>query len=283
MRFQPVDLFWAWINERHRIHLYRKDKKDWPWTSDTIMQEYSFTNVFRELDKTTVWFRKNVRGVLRSHPDVIMATIIFRWFNRIEVGAILGDHNLFVRWNADKCYEVLKDVDTITTGAYIISSPPGLKKLDGVIECIDAAWQDRVRTKKILTRSSTLEEAWEHLRTLWFMGNFMAYEVVTDLRHTFVLENSSDIYMWANPGPGARRGLNRIHRRPLEKRIPSEQCIKEMQELWGHHRSRDEVGYGKLELREIEHSLCEIDKYMRVLHGEGRPRQKYKPPERTRL
>jgi hypothetical protein len=30
-----------------------------------------------------------------------------------------------------------------------------------------------------------------------------------------------------------------------------------------------------LELREIEHSLCETDKYLRVANGEGRPRAKY--------
>jgi hypothetical protein len=30
-------------------------------------------------------------------------------------------------------------------------------------------------------------------------------------------------------------------------------------------------------MREIEHSLCEFDKYMRVKRGEGRPRSKYQP------
>jgi hypothetical protein len=28
-------------------------------------------------------------------------------------------------------------------------------------------------------------------------------------------------------------------------------------------------------MRDIEHSLCETDKYLRVKNGEGRPRAKY--------
>ena len=32
-----------------------------------------------------------------------------------------------------------------------------------------------------------------------------------------------------------------------------------------------------LEMREIEHCLCEFDKYERVRLGQGRPRSKYKP------
>ena len=34
-----------------------------------------------------------------------------------------------------------------------------------------------------------------------------------------------------------------------------------------------------LEMREIEHSLCEFDKYERTRLGEGRPRAKYKYDE----
>ena len=37
-----------------------------------------------------------------------------------------------------------------------------------------------------------------------------------------------------------------------------------------------------LEMREIEHSLCEFDKYQRVKHGEGKPRSIYQPPGQER-
>ena len=37
-----------------------------------------------------------------------------------------------------------------------------------------------------------------------------------------------------------------------------------------------------LEMREIEHSLCEFDKYQRVKNGEGKPRSIYQPPGHER-
>jgi hypothetical protein len=33
--------------------------------------------------------------------------------------------------------------------------------------------------------------------------------------------------------------------------------------------------FPKLEMRDIEHSLCEFDKYERVRNGEGAPRGRY--------
>jgi hypothetical protein len=36
-----------------------------------------------------------------------------------------------------------------------------------------------------------------------------------------------------------------------------------------------------VEMRDIEHSLCEFDKYERVRLGEGRPRMKYKPSQQV--
>ena len=101
----------------------------------------------------------------------------------------------------------------------------------------------------------------------------MAYEVVTDLRHTKWLNNAPDIMTWANPGPGAKRGLNRIHGRELTQSVTREQQIQEMRDLL-------ELLNGKplsLEMRDIEHCLCEFDKYERVRLGQGKPRAKYKP------
>ena len=50
----------------------------------------------------------------------------------------------------------------------------------------------------------------------------MSYEVVTDLNYTPVLNNAVDRFSWANAGPGAKRGLNRIWDRPLTKSMTQE-------------------------------------------------------------
>ena len=76
--------------------LKKQSGEPYPWTDDPILQKYKFTNVFREDDATTVWFRENMRDELCEHSDVILATIIFRWFNLVETGKVLLENNLHV-------------------------------------------------------------------------------------------------------------------------------------------------------------------------------------------
>ena len=67
---EAFDAFWYWINERHQIYLRKQaDPKGWPWTSDPILQEYRFCNVFRELDTVTMAFRKMIVSVLLGSAD----------------------------------------------------------------------------------------------------------------------------------------------------------------------------------------------------------------------
>ena len=132
----------------------------------------------------------------------------------------------------------------------------------------------------------SLEKTWrEYLPYAGFSG-FMAYEVVTDLRHTAHLQDADDIQTWANAGPGAKRGLNRIHGRVVNQTIKIDQLNAEMKELLDvsdeiNQTTMDTGLYlanwvDSLEMRDIEHCLCEYDKYERVRLGEGRPRSKYR-------
>ena len=95
--------FFSFINERHLIHLRRLRGEEFPWTKDLILQKYKFTNVFRENDKTTVWFKENIREPLKDEQDVILATIIFRWFNLIATGEVLKKHDLHRYWDSELC------------------------------------------------------------------------------------------------------------------------------------------------------------------------------------
>lgn len=81
-----IDEFFRTARERHRIYLRRQEGRRRPWTRDEIMHTYKFTNVFRELDRTTVWLRKNAREEMRSRPEVLLAVVLFRWFNRTTTG-----------------------------------------------------------------------------------------------------------------------------------------------------------------------------------------------------
>jgi len=274
MQEESVERFFYWIHERTRIQ-ERKDRGDpWPWTTDPILQQYKFTNAYRERDKTTVWFREKIRGPLSWKPEVYMATIIFRWFNLIETGETLLKHNLHIDWDPEKAYNVISPQKQWITGAYMIKSPTAMNKVRGICQTITTIWEDRERFLDKCPWPS-LQGMTEFLEGYPFLGPFLAYELATDLRHTFCGMRAFDILTWANAGPGAMRGLNRIYDRELNYVSKKHDWCAEMRELldiaWMKH-SLD------FELREIEHSLCEFDKYERVRLGQGEPRSKYSPP-----
>ncbi len=335
-----VDRFFAYARERHSMYLRRMAGEPEPWTKDKILYKYRFTNVFRELDKTTAWFRKYVRDPLRDKPEVLLATVAFRLLNRIETGEAvfcqtvlpLGQNksvSAFEQFLGDSDVRHLKRAivqyvgkrGPYVTGAYIISSPSGYSKLDGMLRVIGdfakkSGWRAYAEMLRNISGQATLQGTHEWLRDQPFLGNFHSYEIVTDLRWTVLLDRAPDINTWANMGPGAKRGLNRIHDRPVRgdqskhkwsASIETEQALREMQIIlassqdkkywpqWNDHLGRYEVAgpIGKdmslmqsppgtpdkwpaWELREVEHSLCEMDKYERVRLGEGKPRGVYR-------
>jgi hypothetical protein len=156
---------------------------------------------------------------------------------------------------------------------------PWLGKTDGVLNSIPN-WKELAPYLLENNGHISLESVWKWLKEFPFQGPFHAFEVVTDLRHTELLNRAPDINTWANSGPGAQRGLARIHNRPLNSLAPTKQACNEMIEILNLSRDKkywpNNEDYPPLELREIEHSLCEFDKYLRVLTGQGRPRSIYR-------
>lgn len=297
---RSVASFFAYARERHSVYLRRAaGEPREKWTRDPILQKYRFTNVFRELDKTTAWFRKHVRDPMRDRPEVLLATVVFRLLNRIPVGEAIfcqkdleadSAFELFVRTGKSahlkRAILALLPRGPFVTGAYIISSPPGLSKLDGVMQILQnfhrsSEWE-RAAGGMLSVRGGpwTLQQAHAWLSAQPWLGNFHAYEVATDLRWTALLDRAPDVMSWASAGPGARRGLNRVMGRDVRDRsLSDEDMLEEMRDvLWranhGNQRGKPPwpVDWPAWEMREVEHTLCEFDKYERVRLGEGRPR-----------
>ncbi len=283
-----IDRFLYWIRERHKIYKKRKAGKPKPWTDDEVLQQYFFTHPYRENDKTTVWFRENIRKPLRDDPRVLFATVCFRWFNKTETGYHLKNNRLLVGWDKELAVSVLRHLKdlgrAVFTGAYMIPGKPGKGKIEHVCDCLQPIWEDCNRADCKLQRRiegwNNLEDACKYLQSYPWLGGFMAYEIVTDLRHTYLLENATDIETWCNPGPGCARGLLRMEGQDLSDLPAGKGCrppkdwLTKMRELLkiAQRRLRS---YPYLEMREIEHSLCEWDKYERARLGQGRMKRKY--------
>jgi hypothetical protein len=294
MTFIPeqVELYKYWISEREGIRVCKEFYNDKPpWTEDEILRKFKFCQVFREDDRTTRWLRTHIREPLKDTPEVFMATVIFRWFNLIETGRTLIDNNLHIDWDREKAIELVTKQPKWITGSYIIKTPNRMDKVTGVAECITHMWNAKDYILEQLYKfkeedGGSLEKAWELIKEYPYMGPFMAYEVVTDLRFTHFLNEATDICSWANAGPGAMRGLNRLTGRDLTFCKRSHDWNSEMQELyelvkvnnhnwWVLNKGMYDLKHN-FEMREIEGGLCEFDKYSRILNEEGRTRSIYK-------
>lgn len=286
-KLTPFERFCYWIRERHAIYLRRQKGLPKPWTDDVVLQNYFFTNPFRENDKVTVWFRENIREPLRDDPAVLFATICFRWFNWPATGEQLlkypsksSKYGALTDWNLPSVLSRLHGLKEhgaqIFTGAFNISNSGSTKsKIDRVCEdYIQPAWEQRQHFLDRWYDGIPMEGMHDALMTLPGLGGsgFMAYEVVCDLRYTYLLRNAPDKLTWSNPGPGAKRGINRIRGRDLGASVK----LKEWRE-WSSQLLLDTTRKLKLllEAREIEHSLCEYDKYERARLADGHMKRRY--------
>jgi hypothetical protein len=276
--------FWDWITKRHSIYLKRAAGEPAPWTDDEILQSYSFCNVFRELDKVTVWLREKWREPYADNAQLWIAMCLARQINWPETLAEVGfpEHGYDAKAIRAALETRKARGEKVYTGAYMISAPSGefagMAKPEYTAHIVcGALWDARHEYEAMFAsgRQPTMQEVHAWLRQFRGWGDFMAYEVVTDLRHTRYLRSARDINTWAVAGPGAIRGLHRLHGRPYKKALGQEQACVEMRELLALSRTSLPDFVPALELREIEHSLCETDKWLRVAAGQGRLRSKY--------
>lgn len=306
----------AFMKARHDIYLDRKAGKPGPWTADPVLCDGRFCNIFRELDTVTIWVEENIRKPFADHPHLWFMLAAARYINWPDTLEALIKHYPNA-WPSSPDFEprhmtaALEHLasygNKVYTGAYMIraESDPSKEwyswtKHRYIAEIVlGRLWEDREEWQRMLETTPGVLRAFNRLETVWEKfqqpryigwGPFMAYEVVTDLRHTRYLRNAPDIYTWANAGPGAIRGLNRLYGRDLAAKPRPEQTNAEMIELMQELNALDARGFNetfgppqlgsphvgpRFEARDIEHTLCEFDKYERVRLNEGKMRSKY--------
>lgn len=278
--------FFSTARERYRIMQQKESGAPPPWTDDHIFQDWRFCCVHREHDRTTAWYRENVRAWFDAQyreasfedtrmslmMDMVLSAIAFRWFNKTETGElILGE--LREPWDSARVVATLENVSPIVSAAYIIAAPSGMSKLEGICQSVDKA---RDMLPEIMrTVWATLEDAHTALRQIPYVGRFIAYEIVSDLRWTPVLRNASDIMTWASAGPGCARGLGWVwgsdpkmfdmhddgHQGEMLEVMRDLLAMSQSPHFWPHH-------WKQWEMREVEHWACEFDKYKRAQNGE---------------
>src|SRR5262245_29898130 len=177
LRIPEIRSLWDWINERHAVFLRKAALEDsivpdWAqpggppmlrkcWsldhlTHDTVMQEYRFCNVFRELDRVTIWIRENIREKYERHPYLWYMLMIARELNWPPALQRLIEANAWPTVGGFRPHhitEVLADMSIEGTkwhtGAYMIQAPNkrwfgDISKMEYVGEMVlGKPWRDR--------------------------------------------------------------------------------------------------------------------------------------------
>lgn len=316
---------WAWANERHAIYLrkglrsgidpddlhipagHQLDPEEMdpdylathdagPFTSDPILAEARFCNVFRELDRVTVWIDQNIRKPFAGHPDLWLMLAIARYINwpdtlqfLIESGYCWPSHPDFKPSDLGMALDYRKaQGGKVYTGAYMIRAESNANaewyswtKQQYVARIvIGRLWEDREQWRAIFEdqpeEGLTLEAVWTMFQAPRYIGwgPFMSYQAVIDMRWTPLLGSAPDINTWAAVGPGSRRGLNRLAGRDLEHPLSQAQGLEEMLSIYVDQDKYRAPWVPRIDLSDIQNCLCETDKYMRVQAG-GKTRAKY--------
>jgi hypothetical protein len=285
--YQPnLEEFYKFMYERHMIYVRRFVKKQPPpWTDNPILRDYKFTNVYRELDRGTIWYKDHVVPKAKSLKDLLWLTTMYRLLNRVEtferVGLVSSHSWLGSHHDWQKSLETLHKTSIVFTNAHLTLPTKGSEtKIEKYIWVLSDLHKNLDRMAKEVIQAKDLEDLFLTLQQIECVGNFISYEICCDLMLAKAVPFTEND--WVNPGPGCKTGIRLIF--PLTKTTEQfQERIKQLQRDQNAYFSALGIHFPflypekKMTLRSIEHSLCEYQKYVKMRTGIGKQRMYFKP------
>ena len=288
------DTYWRFAVERQNVFFRRLEGAAPPWSDDPILQDYKFTNAYRASDRVSQYLIREVIYQGEMDPaEVFFRTMLFKLFNRIETWELLSRELGRPRW-ADYAFdrydrvltEAMARGERIYSMAYIMPSARTFghpKKHRNHLALIERMMRDRLHLG--LAEAGGMRQAFELLLSYPSLGNFLAYQYVTDLNYSPILDYSEMEFVV--PGPGALDGIRKCFTslggwsEADVIRLVAESQDEEFERLGLRFRSL----WGRpLQYIDCQNLFCEVDKYSRVAHpevagrsGRTRIKQQFRP------
>jgi hypothetical protein len=273
------DTYWRFAAERQEMFFKRWRRQPPPWTSDRILSEFKFTNAYRASDRTSQFLiRKVIYQGEQSEEEIFFRTILFKLFNKIETWQLL-ERSLgsisYREFNFNAYEEVLLNAasrgEAIYSGAYIMPSGSTTfgttRKHRAHLKLLEQMMEDEVALR--IGEAKSMLDAFTLLRSYPMLGDFLAYQYVTDLNYSTLTSFSEMEFVV--PGPGAKGGISKcfeslggLTEADLIRVVTERQGAEferlgiEFKSLWGR----------PLQLIDCQNLFCETDKYARVHHPE---------------
>ena len=274
------ETYWRFAVERQMVFFRRLSTSPPPWTSDHIIDRYKFTNAYRASDRVSQFLIRNVIYADCSDArDTLFRILLFKFFNKVETWRLLEEQVGTLSWGnySYKAYdrvltEAMARGTRIYSAAYII--PSG--RLKGHVEPTKHRFHLRLLEQMMredlparLGKAHSMRAAFALLRSYTSIGDFLAYQFVTDINYSELTNFSETEFV--QPGPGALDGIRKCFASlgGLSD-IDVIQFMTDRQEsefdrlglrfplLWGR----------RLQLIDCQNLFCEVGKYSRVRHPE---------------
>ncbi len=296
---EVYESYWRFAAERQAVFFRRARGDARPWTHNAVLATYKFTNAYRASDRVSQYLIRRIiyRADLPTSPrEVFFRILLFKLFNKIEtwelldqtLGPITFEDYRFAQYD-ELLGRAMRDGRRIYSAAYIM--PPGSSafgrpaKHQNHLLLLESMMEDRLPERLVETR--TMQEGFDKLRAYPTIGDFLAYQFITDINYSEITDFSEMDFVV--PGPGARDGLRKCFTDPGGLNEPElirlmadlqeqefERLGLDFQSLWGR----------RLQLIDCQNLFCEVDKYARVAHphiagrtGRTRIKQKFEPTE----
>ena len=286
--------FYRFVKAREMVRRNKAAGYPKPWTDDTILQNYKFTNVHRHHDRTSHELRNEFYGKYfnADRKEVLMNCALFRYFGTWEFAKEIGwqEYETFdFEGIKETAAERLAAKQRVFTGAYVITNQGiSAPKQEVVVDIFLKGLWEELQTWKLIETTNSWKEVSDHMRkTKGFGGSgFMAKEILLDTTYTGFwgdpVEDEADgtftfpddWWTYTPVGPGARRGAARVlgdEKAMAVGEAKTQEVIKDLYDLQKDYWFSDD----RLAPHDIQFQLCEFDKYERVRLGQGRPRSKY--------
>lgn len=263
-----------------------------PWTSDAILREYRFCNVFRASDRVS----QALIGVAYarddfSAEDLFLRVTLFRLFSRPETWKLIeAEVGLLTAANFDEeqiggvLDRAFEGGRRLYTAAFILCANDVFghrRKHRNHLALVTSMLEADLPAR--LAEAPSLLAVYELLVEWPLIGPFMAYQLAIDLNYSPLLDFDENEF--TVPGPGALRGLRKVFV-DLGDLSPADAVhwLVDYQEA-----AEDDLGiappslFGRpLHAIDCQNLLCEVDKYCRVAFPElesarTRIKQRFRP------
>ncbi len=275
------DSYWRFAAERQEVFFRKLEGLEGPWTDDPILLRHKFTNAYRASDRVSQYLIRHV--IYEGDPspeEVFFRTVLFKLFNKIETWEMLRSRLgtiSYAGYSFSRYDRILSEA--ISSGVRIYSAaymmPSGksafghARKHSNHLELIKRMMDDEVPLR--IADAPNMRQAFEVLRSYPTIGNFLAYQFITDFNYSEIVNFSEMEFVI--PGPGAIDGIHKCFS-DLGGLNETDiiELVKDRQEMEFERSGLKfrTLGDRPLQLIDCQNLFCEVSKYARLRHPEIR-------------